>query len=664
MTIRSTFRVTCAAALLALLAFAAPPAHALKVATYNLMGYENPGEGPGLPSPYITARQGNFRTVMTALDPDVIMVQEMNSATARDSFLLNVLGVIQPGQWAGSPWFNLSSGEGGAFFWKTSVCTMSNFVSLGTGGPRLVAVGVVKPVGYVKNSAWFRLYSLHLKAGTTAADSTRRGDECTSLRTQINNTVTTVVGPNFVVGGDCNFQGGLERGYQRLTESQANNNGRGLDPLVLPSLWHNGGSVGPYFTQCPCQTCTVTGQSGGGMDDRFDLMLLSSSMTNPNALSLTTYTTFGNDGFHTNTDINGLGFNNAVPMYVADALHDAADHIPVMITLRLPARYSVASQLAFGDEIVGATTTQDFAVSNVAVVPAAPLNYTLAATGAFTAPAGNFSAVAGAGANLHAIGMDASTPGVFTGTLTMASNDNDTTSKVVQLSGRVLAHAVPSLDSATVIAADTLDFGDHEVGSFADGDVRVHDQGWNALQAKLAVTGAVITGDPRFTLVGAFSPATLGGVGQTWTVHFDDTAAPGDSTYEATLAFATSDEALPGATALSPLAVTLRAHVSAGSTGVGSERFALRFLPPSPNPLHGGTQLAYELPSAAHVSLGIYDLGGRRVASLANGFVGEGRHAVRWNTQDDGGRPVAAGLYFVRFETQGLRTTSRLVVLP
>ena len=40
----------------AALALAASPAHALKVATWNLMGYENPGEGPGLPSPYITVR--------------------------------------------------------------------------------------------------------------------------------------------------------------------------------------------------------------------------------------------------------------------------------------------------------------------------------------------------------------------------------------------------------------------------------------------------------------------------------------------------------------------------------------------------------------------------------------------------------------------------------
>src|SRR6185369_5680553 len=117
------------------------------------------------------------------------------------------------------------------------------------------------------------------------------------------------------------------------------------------------------------------------------------------------YTPFGNDGIaHYNDDINATspnGPNTAVSQAVANALHDAADHIPVMITLRLPPKYGVDSQLSFGDVIVGASPSQNLSVSNVAPVPAVTLTYTLAASAGFTAPGGSFNALAGAAANLH-----------------------------------------------------------------------------------------------------------------------------------------------------------------------------------------------------------------------------------------------------------------------
>jgi len=455
----------------------------------------------------------------------------------------------------------------------------------------------------------------------------------------------------------------------KLTESESNNNGRLFDELPYTGTWHVNSAYAKWDAQCPCNTCTTTGQSGGGLDDRLDMILSSTSLQDGSGLDYVanSYTPFGNDGMHFNTDINaylgGGQYNLAVPLAVANALHDASDHIPVMITLQLPAKYSAPSALAFGSAIVGGTATQSLGVANAATAPAAVLSYTLAATTGFTAPSGTFTAAAGAGANAHTLGMDTGTPGTKTGSVTLASNDNDTTSKVIALSGRVLAHAVPSLDSLTQVTAGALDFGAHVVGQFADSTARVFDAGYGTLQAQLAVTGAAITGDPRFSIAG-FSPVTLGATGQSWTVHFDDSAVATDSTYAATLTFTTADEALPGATALGPLTVALSAHPVGNSVGVGDGRLALRFLAPHPNPAHAGTDLEFELPRAARVALGVYDLGGRRVTSLVQGVVGPGHHALRWNARDEAGSPVRAGLYFVRFETAGLTRVTRLVILP
>jgi len=82
---------------------------------------------------------------------------------------------------------------------------------------------------------------------------------------------------------------------------------------------------------------------------------------------------------------------------------------------------------------------------------------------------------------------------------------------------------------------------------------------------------------------------------------------------------------------------------------------------PRPNPASGGTALTFSLPSRAGVELAIYDLRGRRVATLAQGELGAGEHAARW----DSGRE-AAGVYFVRLTVRtdaGVVTRERRLVV-
>ena len=653
-----TLRLSAAAAVLALFA-AATPAHAIRVVTWNVTLYTGANAN---------ARNAQFRTVLAGVNPDVLIVQELNSASGRDSLLNNVLNVIQPGQWTASSWYSLQASpvEGGAIFWKPSKVDITDIGLISTGGPRQVLSGVMKPVGYVSNAAWARLYSIHLKA--SQPDTTTRRLECTNLRTHINNVDTSVWGPAFLIGGDTNFYGATEGGYIRLTESQLDNDGRGRDPIPLPGTW-NDAAFAIYHTQSACNTpnCPAlwSGAGGGGLDDRFDLWLSSSSMRDGQGLEFlpNSNVAYGNDGAHYNTDIDGGGFNSSVGITIATALRLSSDHIPVLMQVQTPAKVVAASQLDFGSVIVGAAGVQQpLAISNNAVIRSDKLRYTLVAPVGFTLSSGADSVAAGAAAKIHQVGLLTGSAGIKAGTLAMATNDVDSLNKPVQLSARVLDHAVASLDSSVVLTSTDVDFGDHSAGNFEDQPVRVHDRGWNALQAQLAITGASITGgDGRFSLVG-FAPVTVGEVGHTFTVHFDGTGAPLDSAYEATLTFTTSDEALPGAAAAAPLTVNLSAHISAGA-GVG-DTYTLRLLPPRPNPARSGVEIAFELPREAPVDAGVYDLSGRRVATLASGKMGSGPHSLRWNAQDEGGNRVPAGLYFVRFATPGLTRTYRLALLP
>jgi flagellar hook assembly protein FlgD len=72
----------------------------------------------------------------------------------------------------------------------------------------------------------------------------------------------------------------------------------------------------------------------------------------------------------------------------------------------------------------------------------------------------------------------------------------------------------------------------------------------------------------------------------------------------------------------------------------------------------------FDLPHGAPVSLEIFDLAGRRVATLASGERGAGRYQLRWTGMNESGGRVQAGLYFVRFATPGLQRVERIVRLP
>lgn len=85
----------------------------------------------------------------------------------------------------------------------------------------------------------------------------------------------------------------------------------------------------------------------------------------------------------------------------------------------------------------------------------------------------------------------------------------------------------------------------------------------------------------------------------------------------------------------------------------------------SPNPGRGATEV--ELTLAAFSGSGsvageaiLYDLQGRKVATLFRGALAAGRTRTTWNGRDDGGAEVRAGSYFLRVSAGGHTTVSRM----
>jgi hypothetical protein len=105
-------------------------------------------------------------------------------------------------------------------------------------------------------------------------------------------------------------------------------------------------------------------------------------------------------------------------------------------------------------------------------------------------------------------------------------------------------------------------------------------------------------------------------------------------------------------------------HINDPTVGVpGSPAKCLRLHANAPNPFNPRTTIRFDLPAAARVTLGVYDLAGRLVRVLRDGELRPaGRHIAAWDGRDDAGRAVPAGVYVCRLEA-GMEIETRRMVL-
>jgi hypothetical protein len=76
-----------------------------------------------------------------------------------------------------------------------------------------------------------------------------------------------------------------------------------------------------------------------------------------------------------------------------------------------------------------------------------------------------------------------------------------------------------------------------------------------------------------------------------------------------------------------------------------------------PNPFNPYTIIIYELPKAGRVSLKVYDIYGREIATLEDGIKPAGKYQRVFN-----GNKLSSGVYFVRLNTEKISQTIKLIL--
>ena len=77
-----------------------------------------------------------------------------------------------------------------------------------------------------------------------------------------------------------------------------------------------------------------------------------------------------------------------------------------------------------------------------------------------------------------------------------------------------------------------------------------------------------------------------------------------------------------------------------------------------PNPFNPTTNLAFELPESGFVLVKIFDVTGREIAVLANGFYDAGKHVLTFNAQS-----LPGGTYFARIQSASNSGVIKLTLL-
>lgn len=81
-----------------------------------------------------------------------------------------------------------------------------------------------------------------------------------------------------------------------------------------------------------------------------------------------------------------------------------------------------------------------------------------------------------------------------------------------------------------------------------------------------------------------------------------------------------------------------------------------------PNPVTNSTQIEFELPYAADISVDVYDLEGRLVSHLAGGFYSAGYHKMEWTATNMTGNRVSTGIYLCSIKSKDFNNSIRIFV--
>ncbi len=307
----------------------------LTIVQYNLLNYGNYTSYCTTGNNNINDKDNYLKEIINYLQPDIFSVNEISKSEAIHQHLLDMV---------------LNTG-GVNYYRKADFLSVANSYLVNMlyyNGNKLVLHSHYIAQSYVRDVDVYKLYYrsndlpqgdtafvicvvAHLKAGSD--DEVKREVMAENTMDYLNDLNDV---DNYLMMGDFNVYTSTEPAYQQFI-NYSNPDLRFNDPLNKPGNWNNNYTYRYVHTQSTHATSNGCASSGG-MDDRFDFILISNSIkygTKEVQYVNNSYWAVGQDGRHFNSSINASPTNNSVPSNVLNALANNSDHLPVTLKLML-----------------------------------------------------------------------------------------------------------------------------------------------------------------------------------------------------------------------------------------------------------------------------------------------------------------------------------------
>ena len=109
--------------------------------------------------------------------------------------------------------------------------------------------------------------------------------------------------------------------------------------------------------------------------------------------------------------------------------------------------------------------------------------------------------------------------------------------------------------------------------------------------------------------------------------------------------------------------VTTATGVNSIGQGIAGVPVAFELGQNYPNPFNPSTRIAYTIGERGLVTLGVFDILGREIATLVNEPQAAGSYQILWNGRNSANLPVTSGVYFYRLRSGGFSKTNAMVLL-
>ena len=279
-----------------------------------------------------------MKTIIGEALPDIFTVNELSStAIYAERILVNCLNQD------GRDYYERANSTGNTFsnlvnmlYYNSEKLVLhhQDQISQSNGGQNLIrlidrySLYVYEPfLNQTLDTNWIHVFVAHL----AASDASMRLLQTEALMTYLDQ---NQLSGNILFAGDLNVKNSSVSEFQELIQN-SDTNIVFVDPVNQLGNWYSNSS----FTSVHSQSTHTSGgcHSGGGMDDRFDFVLMNKSLSdssNRTQFIEGSYWTMGQDGQRLNGTLLSPA-NNSLPANVISALHNMSDHLPVGLDLEV-----------------------------------------------------------------------------------------------------------------------------------------------------------------------------------------------------------------------------------------------------------------------------------------------------------------------------------------